>query len=107
MAWIHSGNGFALFPAARSFCRTGSISAPADRCRGRNQKQVFGVRRHLHDHGCKGIYAYRFDAKTGQSTALGVAAESVTRLSSPLMPAAVSSTLSTRLRAMKASLPEP
>jgi 6-phosphogluconolactonase len=29
------------------------------------------------DHGSKGIYAYRFDAKTGQSTALGLAAESV------------------------------
>lgn len=28
------------------------------------------------DHGSKGIYAYRFDAKTGQSTALGLAAES-------------------------------
>jgi len=29
------------------------------------------------DHGSKGIYAYRFDAKTGESTALGLAAESV------------------------------
>jgi 6-phosphogluconolactonase len=29
------------------------------------------------DHGSKGIYAYRFDARTGQSTALGLAAESV------------------------------
>ncbi len=28
------------------------------------------------DHGSKGIYAYRFDAKTGQSTPLGLAAES-------------------------------
>ena len=28
------------------------------------------------DHGSKGIYAYRFDARTGQSTALGLAAES-------------------------------
>ena len=28
------------------------------------------------DHGSKGIYAYRFDATTGQSTALGLAAES-------------------------------
>jgi 6-phosphogluconolactonase len=28
-------------------------------------------------HGSKGIYAYRFDAKTGRSTALGLAAESV------------------------------
>ena len=28
------------------------------------------------DHGSKGIYAYRFDAKTGQSTTLGLAAES-------------------------------
>ena len=27
------------------------------------------------DHGSKGIYAYRFDARTGQSTALGLAAE--------------------------------
>src|SRR5215472_8605197 len=26
-------------------------------------------------HGSKGIYAYRFDAATGQSTALGLAAE--------------------------------
>lgn len=29
------------------------------------------------DHGSQGIYAYRFDARTGQSTALGLAAESV------------------------------
>jgi 6-phosphogluconolactonase len=29
------------------------------------------------DHGSKGIYAYRFDAKTGLATALGLAAESV------------------------------
>jgi 6-phosphogluconolactonase len=28
------------------------------------------------DHGSKGIYAYRFDAKTGQTTPLGLAAES-------------------------------
>jgi len=28
------------------------------------------------DHGSKGIYAYRFDARTGQATALGLAAES-------------------------------
>ena len=28
------------------------------------------------DHGSKGIYAYRFDAKTGKSTPLGLAAES-------------------------------
>jgi 6-phosphogluconolactonase len=28
------------------------------------------------EHGSKGIYAYRFDARTGQSTALGLAAES-------------------------------
>jgi 6-phosphogluconolactonase len=29
------------------------------------------------EHGSKGIYAYRFDAQTGQATALGLAAESV------------------------------
>jgi 6-phosphogluconolactonase len=28
------------------------------------------------DHGSKGIYAYRFDARTGQATALGLAADS-------------------------------
>src|SRR5580704_16323579 len=29
------------------------------------------------EHGSKGIYAYRFDAQTGQATALGLATESV------------------------------
>jgi 6-phosphogluconolactonase len=39
------------------------------------QKYIFYVGTYT-DHGSKGIYAYRFDAATGKSTSLGLAAES-------------------------------
>src|SRR5450631_2722731 len=46
------------------------------RNKGRNKdKDLVYVGTHT-DHGSKGIYAYRFDAATGQLTSLGLAAES-------------------------------
>ncbi len=57
------------------------------------------------DHGGKGIYAYRFDAGTGQAPRWVWRRNRRTRSSSPSMPADISCMRSTRFRLTKASLP--
>src|SRR5580658_593624 len=53
----------------------GAVSAPGIAREAARQKYLFYVGTYT-DHGSKGIYAYRFDSASGESTSLGLAAES-------------------------------
>ncbi len=61
-----------LILLALALCALSVAGNAADAAR---QKCIFYVGSYT-DHGSKGIYAYRFDSKTGKSTALGLASES-------------------------------
>jgi 6-phosphogluconolactonase len=52
----------------------GAISVVGNTHDAARQKYLFYVGTYT-DHGSKGIYAYRFDSATGESTSLGLAAE--------------------------------
>jgi 6-phosphogluconolactonase len=52
-----------------------ALSLPGGAREAARQKYIFYVGTYT-DHGSKGIYAYRFDSATGESTSLGLAAES-------------------------------
>src|ERR1700730_2230634 len=53
----------------------GALSVAGNVVDAARQKYIFYVGTYT-DHGSKGIYAYRFDSATGESTSLGLAAES-------------------------------
>jgi 6-phosphogluconolactonase len=53
----------------------GALSVAGNVADAARQKYIFYVGTYT-DHGSKGIYAYRFDSATGESTSLGLAAES-------------------------------
>jgi 6-phosphogluconolactonase len=53
----------------------GALSVAGNVADAARQKYLFYVGTYT-DHGSKGIYAYRFDSATGESTSLGLAAES-------------------------------
>jgi 6-phosphogluconolactonase len=53
----------------------GALPVAGNALEAARQKYIFYVGTYT-DHGSKGIYAYRFDAATGKSTSLGLAAES-------------------------------
>jgi 6-phosphogluconolactonase len=61
-----------LLPVVLALC---ALSIPGNAREAARQKYLFYVGTYT-DHGSKGIYAYRFDSATGESTPLGLAAES-------------------------------
>jgi 6-phosphogluconolactonase len=70
--FIRRSTALSLLAVVLALC---ALSVSGDAREAARQKYTFYVGTYT-DHGSKGIYAYRFDSATGQSTLLGLAAES-------------------------------
>jgi 6-phosphogluconolactonase len=75
MSWIQSLRRSTALNLLLLALALGALSVVGNAADAAQQKYTFYVGTYT-DHGSKGIYAYRFDSATGESTSLGLAAES-------------------------------
>jgi 6-phosphogluconolactonase len=72
MRFLHRSTALSLLALVVALC---ALAVGGNAREAGRQKYLFYVGTYT-DHGSKGIYAYRFDSATGESTSLGLAAES-------------------------------